>query len=236
MDSNKIIQSLWVGNSLSKMEQLCAKSYLHNGHDFHLYVYDEIKNVPHGVVLKNGNEIISESKIFKDNRGGFASFSDFFRYTLLYKKGGWWVDMDSICLKYFDIKEDYCFSCENGSIVNNGFIKTPSNSEFLQDCLEQIHVIGFKNVMRGSFGPTLISNILKNYDSDSFLKHSEYFCPVNWDEVYRLISIPTYVPKKESYAVHMWNEMWNVYYLNKDVSYHPKSFYELLKAKYGLNS
>ena len=43
-----IIQSFWVGEPLSKLEQLCIQSFLDNGHEFHLYVYDDVQGIPEG--------------------------------------------------------------------------------------------------------------------------------------------------------------------------------------------
>ena len=34
-------------------------------HDYHLYLYDDIKGIPDGVVIKDANEIMDGSKIFK---------------------------------------------------------------------------------------------------------------------------------------------------------------------------
>ena len=56
------MQSLWIGKPLSKLEQLCFKSFLDNGHTVHLYVYDNISNVPSGVIIKDANEILDKSK------------------------------------------------------------------------------------------------------------------------------------------------------------------------------
>ena len=43
MLENPPIQSLWIGGKLSLMEQLTINSFINNGHEFHLYVYDEIE-------------------------------------------------------------------------------------------------------------------------------------------------------------------------------------------------
>ena len=50
-----IVQGLWIGTPLSKMEILSIKSFLQNGHPYHLYVYHRVDNVPEGVVLKDAN-------------------------------------------------------------------------------------------------------------------------------------------------------------------------------------
>ena len=39
-DDGSIIQSLWIGGSLSNLEILSIKSFLQNGHTYHLYTYE----------------------------------------------------------------------------------------------------------------------------------------------------------------------------------------------------
>ena len=113
---NEIIQGLWVGPELSVMEQLSVSSFLRHGHQYHLYVYDDVKNIPAGTVIKDGNEILSASRIFQyKQQASYSGFSNFFRYKLLLERGGWWVDTDTVCLKPFDFSEEYVFSSEMGT-------------------------------------------------------------------------------------------------------------------------
>ena len=42
---HSVIQSLWIGERLSVMEQLSIRSYLDQGHPFHLYVYSPVEPV-----------------------------------------------------------------------------------------------------------------------------------------------------------------------------------------------
>lgn len=58
-----IIQSLWVGDKLSVIEQLCIASFLKNGHEFHLYTYQDVGAVPNGAILQDANQIIPEENI-----------------------------------------------------------------------------------------------------------------------------------------------------------------------------
>ena len=60
-----IVQSLWVGNSLSNMEVCCIQSFLKHGFTFHLYTYENVKRIPKGTVIKDANEIMDEKEIFK---------------------------------------------------------------------------------------------------------------------------------------------------------------------------
>ena len=62
---SNIIQSLWIGEALSKMEQLSIKSFRDFGHEYHLYTYGTVKNIPEGTVVKDGNEIVPASARFR---------------------------------------------------------------------------------------------------------------------------------------------------------------------------
>ena len=80
---SNIIQSLWIGDSLSKMEQLCVKSFVDNGHTYHLYTYGNVANIPEGVIVKDGNEIVPENQIFRYKNGSLSAFSNLFRLSFL---------------------------------------------------------------------------------------------------------------------------------------------------------
>lgn len=143
-NTNKIIQSLWIGGSLSVIEQLCIRSFLAQGHDFHLYTYGEVKNIPGGTLVRDANEIVPASAIFKDSRGRVATFADYFRYQLLFQKGGWWVDMDVFCLRYFEVADPYCFASEtrpDGSVnIANCIFKAPQGAPVLKNGIEEIQM------------------------------------------------------------------------------------------------
>lgn len=239
MDNNSIIQSLWIGDTLSNMERLCINSYIRNGHRFHLYVYDEVSGVPPQVELRNAADIVSATLVRRDGFGSYAGFSDLFRYKLLYEKGGWWVDMDSVCVKPITIAEDYCFSSEEKEhrcTLNNGFIKCPAKADFLSDILNYIELsgvcVGNSRGIWGDFGPQLLQAVLKRYDSLGFIKTPMVFCPVGWHEIFKLITKQDLLFSADTLVVHMWNEVWSRAGLDKNAIYHPESLFERWKDTY----
>ena len=125
--ANQIVQGLWIGPQLSAMEELSITSFLANGHQYHLYVYDEVRDVPPGALLFNAEEILPAEWIFRDDRGTFCSFANFFRYKLLLERGGWWVDLDIICLRHFDLEQAYVFMAEKDRL-GNAVIRVPPAS------------------------------------------------------------------------------------------------------------
>ena len=61
MEDDTTMQSLWIGERLSKIELLAIQSFLSNGHEYHLYVYSDVGEVPSGVILKDAASIIPET-------------------------------------------------------------------------------------------------------------------------------------------------------------------------------
>ena len=104
-----IIQCLWIGRALSPLEQLSIRSFLANGHEVHLYLYEQIEGVPRGTRVRNAERVLPRSAQFLyREHPSYAGFSNFFRYRLLLEKGGWWVDLDTICLRPFDFRLRLC--------------------------------------------------------------------------------------------------------------------------------
>ena len=58
MSALPTVASLWIGGSLTWLEQLCLKSFVDHGHPTVLYTYGEVQGVPEGVVVKDGREVV----------------------------------------------------------------------------------------------------------------------------------------------------------------------------------
>jgi len=238
--NNKVIQSLWVGNKLSNNELLCLRSYVRHGHTFHLYAYNELQALPDGVELKDANDIIPAGYIFRDSHHTYASFADWFRMKLLYSRGGWWVDMDTVCMRAFDVQDEYCFSSEwaysmETKEVNNTCIKSPAGAGYLKDILQMVEekVYGDELIGWGEIGVYLFRHVFPRYDHLlPYMKGPEVFCPVNYFDLSGLICAHEYRQHPDTLAIHLWNEVWRRGNLNKDACYHPDSIYERLKQQY----
>ncbi len=237
-----IIQSLWIGNKLSIMEELSIISFLKNGHSFHLYVYENIDNIPKGTILKDANKIINKDKIFKyKDFDSYAGFANLFRYKLLLEKGNYWVDMDIICLKPFTFTEDYIFAGfrEKKQMFNwklsvcNCVIKSPKNSELLEYCYTESSKLDSNNLTWGQTGPVLLSKAVKKFNLHSYVAHPNTFCPINWNESQKLINGKGFNKyTKNSFAIHLWNEMWRRAKIDKAGKFSENSIYEILKRRY----
>jgi len=237
--NNLPIQSLWVGDALSPMEVLCIHSFLAHGHDFHLYVYDHVANIPEQTVVKDANDIIPKEKIFVDAFGGYVNLSNQFRYTMLYKIGGWWVDMDSVCLKPFDFDTPFVFSSETDdphhrSVVNTGYIKSPPGAKFLKDCFDFVDNRGIENIHWGELGVSLISRMIFRNNLGQYVRPPECFCPVSSYQMNRLIEKNDEPLPENAYNLHWWHELWRRKKIDKWGHFPEASLYEQMKRRFGV--
>jgi hypothetical protein len=143
---NLSIHGLWIGRQLSTVELLCIHSFIEHGHQFVLWAYDDIETpLPSGVVLRDATSIIPREQVFaytKRNqfghgKGSYAGFSDIFRYLLLCTYGGWWTDMDVVCLSPLDIESPYVFRTHHDFPVVGNIMKCPQGSELMRRCYEK---------------------------------------------------------------------------------------------------
>lgn len=239
MARSNTIQSFWGGSDLSVLEILSINSYLKNGHDYHLYAYSSVGNVPNGVCVLDANELIPFERIFLDSNGTWSGFSNWFRYKLLYEKGGWWSDLDVICLKNFHFKSNYVFSsecvpsAESGKcIIATSVIKSKRKAQFLLELLNYIEMKDHSFVPWGSFGPKLFNTILGTYDCSKYISSTDTFCPINWYDTDLLFSIEPPSISGNSYAIHLWNEIWRRKGINKNATFSSSSIIEFYKKLY----
>ncbi|THD84438.1 hypothetical protein E7811_01415 [Aliigemmobacter aestuarii] len=140
MARQREVGTLWIGGSLSWMEQLCLKSFVDRGQKITLFHYDDIPNVPEGVILRDGREILDTDNFLKyEKKDSFALFADLFRLHMIHRCPGMvWVDTDVYCHRPLDIEDDYVFGFElpGEQRVNNAVLGMPADSALMAALLE----------------------------------------------------------------------------------------------------
>lgn len=235
-NSNRIIQGLWIGPELSTMEQLSISSFLINGHEYHLYTYGELKNIPAGTIVKDGNEILPAASIFQyKHQKTYAGFANFFRYKLLLERGGWWTDTDVICLKSFDFPEEQIFAteiCRGEEVVTSGIIKAPKGSPAMAYAWEVCQSKKPEQLVWGETGPRLMGETVKKFSLENFRKPPHIFCPIGFADWHRVLEPELEVDLKGACAIHLWNERWRATGQDKNAEYPENCLYERLKRQY----
>jgi len=217
-EDNRIIHGMWVGGPLSRLELLTLRSFTHFGHEFHLWLYDDLSApVSVGVRLRDANEIIPREHVFQKadhdpetgvGRGSYgAPFSDLFRYRLLHEHGGIWVDMDVTCLRPFDFEDDYVFRTHRVGVVGN-IIKCPKRSRLMRDTYEETAAIADERCAWLAPNRILSKNV-QRLGLERYIK-ADICNPDSWMHFVRpLVETLAAIPDGW-YAIHWINEFWRV--------------------------
>lgn len=238
---NAAVNTLWIDHQIGVIQKICYCSYLEQGHMVNVYSYQEIGNLPPGVVWKDANGILDQSLVFKDLRNSYATFSDWFRIALLYKNGGWWVDSDTICLKKFNIKDDFAFATEVvdaiGNVsVCNAIIKMPANSSIGNAILNEINEIitskDVNSILWTEIGASILNRFIHGFGLEKHLLSPEVFCPIHYFNFKEIFQRQAITFPKSTYAVHVWNKMWEWGGIDPENDFGDMSFFQDLKRKY----
>lgn len=233
------IQGLWIGSELSTMERLSIQSFLHQGHAYHLYVYEEVRNIPDAVVLKDAGEVLPASMIFRYRKeGSYAGFANFFRYKLLLEHGGWWADTDVVCVQPFAFAGDYVFGSESdtgGEVVSTGVIRAVAGSAVMTDAWRVCQSKNTEELEWGETGPRLLQALVRKFALEQYVQPVQVFSPVAWWQWRRVLDADWLrdLPPATR-AIHLWNEMWRREGCDKNRRHHPDCLYERLKRRYGV--
>lgn len=222
-----VIQGLWYGSTaLGQMERLSIRSFLHHGHDYHLYSYDEISNLPKGALLKDARHIHPRYEPIRNRDGKVlgAAFSDLFRYKLLHDCGHYWADLDVVCIRPFDFDDAVVLAAERHRSnvqlkvaidaqphigINCNVMRFPARSAAMAFCYEQALSFDRRHLVFGEIGPELTTRCAVKFGLQKFIKPPATFNPVNYFDFRDLVNPrrkPTLTPA--TYGVHLWSGAW----------------------------
>jgi hypothetical protein len=124
------VHMFWHGAPLSRVERLAMASFAAHGHPIHLHAYDEPAGVPAGVVLEDAARVLPRRALFRHPRtGSLAVFADWFRYRLLYERGGLWADADVVCLRPLAFERDEVYAWQDDETVCQAVLGLPAGHE-----------------------------------------------------------------------------------------------------------
>ena len=214
------------------MERLSIQSFLGNGHAYRLYGFERPANMPDGVEYRQATDILPN--VDPAEYAALATYADYFRYALLSQCGGWWADMDVVCLRPF-MATGYVFASEvtdsGSAIANNAVMRAPAGSPVMEFAVKVCASKEPGEVTWGELGPRLLDVAVRGFGLSAYVAAPETFCPLSYREWGRLLdegSVP------DSQAIHLWGEMWRQWSRDKDARYSGACPYERLKLRYAV--
>lgn len=127
------IGALWIGGSLSFLEQLCLVSFIDAGHHVKLFTYGPVDNVPGGIEIADANAVLPTDSFIRHSRTNSpAPQADRFRYHMLARHDDIiWADTDAYCVAPFTTANGHFYGWESAHHVNNGVLGLPGDSDTL---------------------------------------------------------------------------------------------------------
>lgn len=130
------VASLWIGERLHYLNQLCLLSHVRQGHPTTLYCTDRVTNVPSGVTVRPASEIMAiDMDIVGQTSESFLS--NVFRYKMIQKTGAVWIDCDAYCHRAFPDEMTHIYAGHGfRGALNCGVVLIPETGELMARLLD----------------------------------------------------------------------------------------------------
>jgi len=227
--------SLWIGGDLGPVSAACLASFLRHGHPVVLYCYEPPRDVPYGVGLADAAAIIPSNRILRHKEtGSYALFANLFRYELLRRGLGLWIDCDVFCVRPFDIASEYVYGWQQPNVINNAVLGLPRQSPVLERLIDLFETkspvpawlgpnqhakfaakarageeFGIEDLPWGAAGPGALTYLLTESGLASRALPETVFYPISFARGYLLLKKDFHLAGSitpRTLAVHLWNE------------------------------
>ncbi len=158
----------WHGSQLGPYQLMGMRSFVDHGHVVELFTYDPTIAVPEWIVRRDANEIWPTDHVLSYRNGvscgGFALHANLFRYAMLHRLGGWWIDLDVILLQQELPAQDIFFSLESVDPMRatNSVLKFPAGHPLLSDCVARCVAAG-ESPLYGETATVLFTEMVSKY-------------------------------------------------------------------------
>jgi hypothetical protein len=175
-----------------------------------LWAYGKPEGVPEGAQVRDANEIMPLAQHLSSRQ-----FASFFRYSLLFEKGGWWADTDVVCLRPFDFGAEHAFASEStlwgGRQIGGSVMKAPVNSQAMAWCMKECLRTDPRELasVPAAFGPPLLERMADKFGLHGSVAVPREFCPLPWWKWRASFDGSAKAGHfAASSALHLWRSQW----------------------------
>lgn len=259
------IGALWIGGSLSFLEQLCLVSFVDAGHHVKLYTYGEVQNIPDAIEVADANSVLTMDTVIRHSRTGSpAPQADRFRYHLLAQNDDIiWADTDAYCVSPFTTPNGHFYGWESAHHINNGVLGLPSDSETLAELIaftsdefaipewlpqaeqdrlaaarDAGHPVSVGDQEWGAWGPRALTHFLHKTGEIRFALPREALYPISFKERALLVRPDAGTDRyitPETRSIHFFGRRIRERIKDKGGTPHPESLIGRLLAKHSID-
>ena len=219
-----LVRSFWHGTPLRPLHWACLRSFLNANHTFELFTYGRLE-APKGVHLRDASTVLPEEKMFffqnpHTGEEDVAPFADYFRLKVLYEYGGWWCDVDTICLSNELPRGKRIWSRQapdyRPESVSNGQLFFRRKDRVARKLLHKCEKSLTDLKRREQLGPELLSEVLNDlglpldmgataavFYPISYVENFKLWLPEFYDEVLGKIGSAIFLPVYQSFPTHL---------------------------------
>lgn len=232
-------RAFWTGPRLSPYEELSLKSFVAAGARVFLYSPEMTLEVPDGVELRHVDEILARpihKFTYEDGDNTLTVHSDLFRYQAIHDHGGWYFDLDIICLGNALPRDEHYIAREDERLVNAAVMKFPPRAPFLAAAIDESARL-LPKAGRLDIGPELVTRLAKEHLGNSVKPRPQAY-EVRTREVLSLFDPARRAELEARTArsdfVHLWNEIWRRIRIPKNYGPPKGSFLDALFERHGI--
>jgi hypothetical protein len=242
------VRMFWTGPPLSPYEQLSLQSFVAAGARVFVYSTTKALRVPEGVELVDARELLSgpvHRFVFPDGDPSPALHSDLFRYAAIRRFGGWYADLDMVCVGKTLPRTKVYIARESDALVNGAIMTFPSHSPFIAAAVEEAWKLlpqaGTDAPLsaRESIGPSLVTRLAQDYALDHLIRPRSSAYAIGSHEIPAMFDPRRRDELDERVAgsdfVHLGNEYWRRVRIPKDLGPPVGSFLDGLFARFGFS-
>jgi Alpha 1,4-glycosyltransferase conserved region len=210
---DRVVRSFWHGQ-FSPYEALCLSSFVAAGIQVELFSEAPIAGLPDGVTRRNARDILDRQVAYyrqEFDGPSPALHANHFRYALLERLGGWWVDTD-VMLVGASLPDASIFLARQSDLeFNNSVMRFPARHPLMKAARERA-AAGPDNARWGETGPKLLTELQPVYAPDMPIAPRQSTYEIEADEFQKFLLPEAREEIDErisnSTFVHLWNEMW----------------------------
>ena len=211
--TDRVVHCFWHG-PFSPYEALCLSSFVGAGIAVELFSEAPVAGLPAGVTRWNAREILDRDvALYRHEFDGPSPslHSNHFRYALLEKLGGWWIDTDVMLMAASLPVTDIFLAWQSDHELNGSAMRFPPGHPLIKAARERTVAV-LEDARWGDTGPRLLTELLPAYAPDIPIAPRESTYAIGADEFQKFL-LPETCEEVEtrtanSTFVHLWNEMW----------------------------
>jgi hypothetical protein len=231
----------WAYGPFSKLELICVNSFIRHGYGLNIWTYRGLTNAPQGAALRDARKILPESRVFTYKNGSYAGYSNLFRYTLLSRVGGLYIDTDVICLTPAAHLPDGPFVVSersregDGSKVNCNviFSPRPEAGDIIDLAYSFTNRFPVDKLEWSDCGPKLLTLLTRNYPSLAFpVKDADFANSIDFWRCPDALLEPGRQISEGAAFLHLYNQMWTWAGVDKNAPYPKGSLMDRFAERY----